>query len=115
MSQEEIVAALEANRKKVWAVSKMAKIGLHVETLKSEGLPLEDVKSLAMAFAKWQNTMQRDLMRAKKQTALLQRSQIYKSAIQTFAQGFSKASRLEEFFNRWKNVLSIEKRLHTDG
>lgn len=71
VEQEEVDRAVEANRQKVWAVQKIAKVRLQVETLRASGLETEDVKALAAAFSKWESRAKKDKLATSKQTLFL--------------------------------------------
>lgn len=86
-----------------------------METLSADGLATEDMKSLAMAFSRWENRTKKDLLMSSKQTLFLQRSQKYKSAIQTLNQSFNPTKIAARAFDKWKSALVLQKMLVNDS
>lgn len=70
---------------------------------------MEDMKSLAVAFSRWESWVKKDLLTSSKRTLFLQRSQKYKSAIQTLNQYFNPTKIVERAFDKWKTTIILHK------
>ena len=85
----------------------MAKIRLTVEALGADGAAREDMKTLAAAFGKWDSVVKKEQTATAKQTIVHQRSQYYKSAIQTLNQSFNPRRKIERAFDTWRNIIVL--------